>query len=399
MLVISGFKHILLSWNYKHGGNVAAADNAKDGDGNRHANEPSGRVRSGLARAAALSPEQRSEIARDAAISRWRKDLPRAIATGDLPIGGIKIACAVLDDEKNTRVLTQDGFLVAIGRSKRPSSSAALSVLDETPAFLRAANLQAFVSKNIRCSTTPIRFRSLKGGGMEGVALGYEADLLPEVCWVYHDAAVAEKLLSSQRHIAEYCGALLRGLTNVAITALVDEATGYQEIRDKQALQAILDQYLRKTLAAWAKCFPDEFYYHIARLRGWEWRGRKFNPPQIVAYYTNDFVYHRLAPGLVEELDRKNPVIAGRRRATNTQWLTEEVGHPALAQHLHAVIALMRASSDWGQLRSMLDIALPRQEKTVNLPIFREMAAVEEKAKAKSESDLPLFSRLDPPGA
>jgi len=39
--------------------------------------------------------------------------------------------------------------------------------------------------------------------------------------------------------------------------ALVDEATGYQEIRDRLALQAILDRFLRKELAAWAKRFPD----------------------------------------------------------------------------------------------------------------------------------------------
>jgi hypothetical protein len=357
------------------------------------AREISGKAKGGIARAAALSSEQRREIARGAAISRWAKDLPRAIAAGVLRIGDVNIACAVLDDEKNTRVLTQDGFLVAIGRSKRPSSTAS-SVLDERPAFLRAANLQPFIIKNIRCSTTPIRFRPLKGGGSEGLALGFEADMLPEVCWVYHDAAVADNLLPSQKHIADYCSVLLRGLTNVAITALVDEATGYQEIRDKKALQAILDQYLRKTLAAWAKCFPDEFYYNIARLRGWEWKGRKFNPPQIVAYYTNDFVYHRLAPNLVEELDRRNTVVESRRRAKHTQWLTEKVGHPALAQHLHAVMALMRASASWDQFKSMIDIALPKHEGTLRLPMFQQQIREErERNKADSES-LPLFERI-----
>jgi antitoxin HicB len=40
------------------------------------------------------------------------------------------------------------------------------------------------------------------------------------------------------------------------------------------ALQAILDTFLRKELAAGAKRFPDEFYQHIFRLRGWEWKGR-----------------------------------------------------------------------------------------------------------------------------
>jgi hypothetical protein len=35
-----------------------------------------------------------------------------------------------------------------------------------------------------------------------------------------------------------------RGLARVGIVALVDEATGYQEIRDRLALQAILDKYV-----------------------------------------------------------------------------------------------------------------------------------------------------------
>jgi len=49
----------------------------------------------------------------------------------------------------------------------------------------------------------------------------------------------------------------VRGFARVGIIALVDEATGYQEVRNKLALQAILDAFLRKELAAWAKRFPD----------------------------------------------------------------------------------------------------------------------------------------------
>lgn len=44
-------------------------------------------------------------------------------------------------------------------------------------------------------------------------------------------------------------------LAHVGIVGLIDEATGYQEVRDKLALQAILDAYLRKELVAWAKRF------------------------------------------------------------------------------------------------------------------------------------------------
>jgi len=119
--------------------------------------------------------------------------------------------------------------------------------------------------------------------------------------------------------------------------ALVDEATGYQEIRDRLALQAILDRFLRKELAAWAKRFPDEFYQQIFRLRGWNWKGMRVNRPQVVANYTKDFVYERLAPSILKELEARNPKDDGNdRRAKHHQWFTEDVGHPALAQHLYA---------------------------------------------------------------
>ena len=50
---------------------------------------------------------------------------------------------------------------------------------------------------------------------------------------------------------------IMRALAHVGIIPMVDEATGYQEVRDKRALEAILDRFLRKEFAAWAKRFPD----------------------------------------------------------------------------------------------------------------------------------------------
>jgi len=119
-------------------------------------------------------------------------------------------------------------------------------------------------------TATPIIFRTKTGQR----AVGYDARLLPLVCEVYlkfRDDCLADtgEVPSQYHHIIQACDALMRGLATVGIIALVDEATGYQELRDRQALQAILDQYLRKEFAAWAKQFPDEFYREIFRLRNW----------------------------------------------------------------------------------------------------------------------------------
>lgn len=312
----------------------------------------------GVARAEKLTPEERREIAQRAADARWNTVTPKATHAGEMHIGDIAIPCAVLDDQ--TRVLTQRGFSVALGRYKNPKKGAIVDL----PVFLSAANLKPYIDEDLARSSTPIKFRLAEGGGgMAGnIALGYRADLLPKVCKVYLQARHDGKLLTSQEHIAERCLILLNGLATVGIIALVDEATGYQEVRDRQALQAILDRFLRREFAAWAKRFPDDFYKQIFRLRGWEWKGMKVNRPQCVANYTKELVYARLAPGILTELETRNPRDErGNRKTKHHQWLTEDVGHPALAQHLYAVIGLMRIAKNWEELLRMVNLAYPKR--------------------------------------
>jgi hypothetical protein len=216
----------------------------------------------------------------------------------------------------------------------------------------------------------PIAYLPPKGSG---VSKGIEDKALPKICRVWIEARNANKLNAAQRRTAQKAEILSFGFAEVGIAALIDEATGFQEVRDRSALQAVLDAYLRKEFAAWAKRFPDEFYEQIYRLRNWRWKGRRMNPPQAVAGYTKDLVYARLAPHIVEELDRRNPIEGGRRKAKHHQWLTEDVGHPALAQHLHAVITLMRVCKTWDHFKHLLDIAHPKRGDTLMLPMMAEI--------------------------
>jgi hypothetical protein len=233
---------------------------------------------------------------------------------------------------------------------------------------LDSANLKPFISADLLEASKAIPYKpTSRGGG--GIAFGYKAEFLPQVCNVFLDAKEAGALGAQQLHIWERCRVLSRGFAVVGITALIDEATGYQEVRDRQALQAILDRYLRKELAAWARRFPDEFYQQMFRLKGWEWRGMGLKRPRIVGLYTADVVYQRLAPSLLEELQRLNPKDEhGRRSSKHHQWLTEDVGHPALAQHLYAVIGLMRISEAWEEFYRLLQRAYPKKNTTMLLP-------------------------------
>lgn len=292
----------------------------------------------------------------------------KATHPGELKIGDTKIPVAVLED--GTRVITQRGMFVALGMHKNPGKGQ-IALVDR-PGFLAANNLTPFISEELTRSWTPIPIRLPKGsGGYKGnIAFGYRAEILPMVCNVYTDAKDAGVLMRNQLHIAEAARILHRGFAIVGIVALIDEATNYQEVRDHLALRAILDRFLAKELAAWAKRFPDEFYQEMFRLKGWQWRGMKVNRPSIVGHYTNDLVYDRLAPELVTELQKLNPKDEkGQRKAKHHQWLTEDVGHPALAQHLYALIGFMRASTTWDQFHRMVQRAFPRKNTTMLLPL------------------------------
>ena len=290
----------------------------------------------------------------------------KAIAgTPDNPlvINEIEIPCYVLEDE--TRVLSQRGFLSAIGRSEnrpaRPTGDP-----EERPDFLAARNLEPFIGQDLLAATRAIPFQPPGGGP---TAFGYPATLLPDVCDVYLAARDADALKPSQRHIAARADMLIRGLATVGIIALIDEATGYQHVREKRALATILERFIAKELRRWTRTFDYEFYEQIFRLKGWP-MPPGVKRPQVIGHYTNDIVYERIAPGVLDELRLKNPVVGcGWRKDRHHQWFTADYGHPKLKEHIAAVIALMRSAPDWSTFMHRLDVSFPKQNATMAMPL------------------------------
>ncbi|QQO20106.1 P63C domain-containing protein [Bradyrhizobium diazoefficiens] len=327
--------------------------------------------RGGNKRAANLTPEQRREIASKAGNARWSKfaiepgqKLLKSVASGILNLGSAQLECAVLDDENHTRVLTQAGFLTALDRAPKPNSGGGGAVAN-LPVFLQAKNLESFISKELEWSSTPIVFEASKGGGLSGRSLGYRAQLLPDVCWVYHNAQIAGKLLPSQMHVAEKCTALLRALTNVAIDALVDEATGWQYLREKDDLQKLLAAYMSSELMPWTERFPREFYKEMFRLWNWQWppaNSDKGGPqgPRYAGKLTNKLVYDQLPPGVADGLKNKTPADANWQRKDRLhQWLNEEIGQPHLEKQVAVATNIMKVCDDKDEFMMKFERAFP----------------------------------------
>jgi hypothetical protein len=324
--------------------------------------EPTGKAKGGVARRDKLTKEERQSIATKAARARWGTDIPRANFTGEIRIGDSTIPCAVLDD--GTRLLTQEGFLKAIGRSGKPAAGRG-SKFEELPPFLALDNLKEFIDKELESSTYPIVFQPPVGSR----AYGYQAKLLPMVCEVYLRARDAGVLLKAQEKFAVACDILIRGLAHVGITALVDEATGYQDFRQRDALARILEAFVAKELRPWIQTFPSEFYRELFRLRDLEYPTASVRRPQYFGVLTNDIVYKRLAPGVLRELKRVTERSdSGRHKHRLFQHLTSNIGYPKLREHLGAVVAVMRLSKTWVDFMWNLDRLYPKYGDTLMLP-------------------------------
>lgn len=325
----------------------------------------------GVARATVLPPKRRSEIAKAAAKARWEsinpKDVRQATHAGVLPIGDVELPCAVLED--GTRVLSERGVTKALGGKRGGSHwrrKKALVNLNAMPVYVSAGNLRPFIPHSLEMALSqPVPYKGKHGG----IANGIDAALLPEICNVWLKARDAGVLTPQQHHIAAKADILMRGLATVGIIALVDEATGFQEDRDKQALHRILKAYIRKELLPWTQRFPTEFYQEMFRLRGWEYSPPSPKRPKLVGKLTNQLVYEKLPPGVLEELRRKNPVVKdGWRKYKHHQFLTEDMGNPHLEKQVAAVMTLMRASPSWGIFKKLFQRAFPMLNSQPEIP-------------------------------
>jgi hypothetical protein len=325
----------------------------------------SGKAAGGYATAKKLSPQQKKDRAKKGAATRW--DLPKAKHGRDdrpLMIGAIEIPCFVLEDGR--RVLLQKEMASAIGMSN-PNAS-------QLSEFCKGKMLEPyFKDKNIPIILNdPFKFRTMKGG----IAYGYEATILTDICDAVLEARKEGRLLKSQEHIAMQCEILMRGFARVGIIALIDEATGYQSDRAKDALAKILEAYIAKELQPYVKTFPKEFYEEIFRLRGLPFQTANVKRPQYFGILTNNIVYERLGPGIKEELKKAIPKNdAGRPTAKLFQKLTSNKGYLKLREQLASVITLMKLSNKWNDFMNKLEIIHPKittEQLTLDLQYYPE---------------------------
>lgn len=339
----------------------------------------------GQQRAARLSPEERKRIASVGAQARWakadpsRETLPKAVCGSQenpVKISDTQIPCYVLEDE--TRVLTVAGVSDGMGLARGGSMIAGMNRLE---LFISRNRINPYVSNELAERIhSPIIFLTPTGTK----AYGYNAEILVELCEIVLRARQDGVLQTQQLRIAHQCEVLMRGLARLGIIGLVDEATGYQYIRARNALEKILDKWLTRELQPWRRQFPNDYYQRIFELNDWPYDPESLAKPGIIGHWTNDIVYDRLGPGLREQLHEYVGRNAnGRLKHQLHRYLTSSHGIPELQSHLSAVVALMKAAKNWGQFKELLQRVFPKPETTLSMA-FDDLEQIRPKAKKRS---------------
>lgn len=276
----------------------------------------------------------------------------RAEYSGDLVIGEGRLSCFVTADGE--RYISGRSITAAIGMKGRGQGMQRV---------VASATLAPFIGNSLRVALeSPVQIT----GKTPVPVHGYRAEILADICDAILEARKAGGLRTVQEerygHFAEV---LVRGFARVGIAALVDEATGYQEVREKVALQRILDRFLTDEARKWSKTFPDEFWVKLVKIKGYD-SVFAVKRPAFIGHWVNDIVYDRLAPGIKSKLKELNPKSeAGTRKRRHHQHFNEEQGLPELKEHLKKVMLLMDASSSKREFERLLDRALPRYGDTI----------------------------------
>jgi|SRR3990167_878961 len=323
-----------------------------------------GKSAGGKARALKLTQAERSASASNAAKAKVEnRKLP--IATHGsiehpLTLGDVEIPCYVLED--GTRVLSLRGLVSGLGISSGSTRNGESRIVS----FVDSASIkQSAKTDLVYALNNPIKFLPPHGGRS---AYGYPATLLADICEAVLAARTSGALTPGQLATANQCEVLVRGFARVGIIALVDEATGYQKDRAKDALAKILEAWVAKELQPYVKTFPSDFYENMFRLRGLDYPPERQNyRPQYFGVLTNDIVYERLAPGLLEEL--KKQALKDEKKSHLHRRLTEEVGHPRLKEHLASVVTMMKLSDHYADFIDKLNRIHPRFGQTYALAL------------------------------
>jgi len=312
-----------------------------------------GASKGGRARASVLTATERRDQAKKAIAARWAKykdatfppqapkatdhataseSLPFSMFRGTIKIGDIDLECHVLNDER--RVFTQREVVRVLSHGRESGNLS--RYLDRNPLFTNQFSAGPTIDFKIPGSPT--------------IGNGYEATLLIEICELYLEARWQKLLKASQLKLAMQSEIILRSCAKVGIIALIDEATGYQEVRKKRALQIKLQAFIAEEMQEWAQMFKPEFWFELARLEGIHYSPR--NRPLRWGKYVMAFVYDAIDKDMGNTMRIINPDPHFKQ---NDHQLLTDFGRQQVHDQIERVVTIMKLCKDMKDFRQKFD--------------------------------------------
>ncbi len=293
-----------------------------------------GRAKGGFARAAALTPKQRQDIARGGAEARWGS---KATHKGNFKDEfGIDVDCYVLDDAAKTAVISKRGMAAALGYSVGG---------DRIPGLVNSKSITPYVGRDLRQKLeNPLIFQGLAGerkGPPRPVVHGYDVTMLIDLCNLILAAKNDGALHHSHANIAQHAQVICNASAKSGIQKLVYALAGYDATREETI--AAFKLFVREEARGYEKEFPNELYEQWYRI--YELPKPERNKPWKFMHLTRKQVYEPLAKsnGKILELIEWNREKGAKKHKKLFQFLSD-VGVKALRQHLGQILGIAQIS-------------------------------------------------------
>lgn len=278
----------------------------------------------------------------------------RVLNRGGLTMGHIaNIDCAnVMVGQKVLRLMSMDSFFDITGIARRVKSP-----LDAFCRLLNHPMIRTEASDRLLDRFRTGYVLDLKSEGPMFV----DCRVVTDFCRLMLRLRECGKLGESYLRYAQNCEKFMVGLADTGLVALIDEATGYAKKR-RDEYQRLFLAFIRDERSDWVKEFPDSFFAGIYKIYNLEKIGR--NHPQFFGGFIAKYVYWPLADSkgaILEKLREKDPYVkVGTRRYKLHQFLTQEIGKPALHDHLVRIGLLLDMSRNKNDFRRQFQKAFPR---------------------------------------
>ena len=295
---------------------------------------------------------------KDIKIENFKK-LPRAIVKeSELILGETTVTCSVLEDGR--RIIKDTSLFKALKRTRKGEVR-----IEGYPPILGSKILVDILEELYPDEIEIIQpFEVAQFNGTTG--LWYDANSIPMICDLYMEAEHRNLIKPGQQHVLDQAKVLLRSLAKVGITALIDEATNYQESRGKDELQILLSKFIADKLQPYSKQFPKEYFEELFRLYGLPYDPTTTRRPRWFAQFNIKYVYEMLPPQVWEKIEEINPTVLNtntnrKDRKNHIHRNLTEDGLKWLQHHLSSLIPIMTISKDIDDFNSNFERAFARK--------------------------------------